>query len=181
MTGVDHPPDLACFKQVLASVDKGGHRGPTDGGERGALHLILARVFPRHQQVHVGGFHGPQSMQFRCQHRAKIAVPWRRALPRSRVFVEPPLTVSMEFETTRLEGVTAGPSARVRGRPRQLHRDVEHGGVRRGRGGVRAVQTKQRKRVPGRRVRGLHFQIPPVAKASLCAFPEDVSWTWRWI
>ena len=77
VTGVDHPPDLACFKQVLAAVDKGGHRGPTDGGERGAHPPVFAGVFPRHQQVHVGGFHGPQSMQFRCQHRAKIAVPWR--------------------------------------------------------------------------------------------------------
>jgi len=75
--GVDHPPDLARLKQVLAAFDKGGHRGPTDGRERGAHPPVLARVFPRHQQVHVGGFHGPQSMQFRCQHRAKIAVPWR--------------------------------------------------------------------------------------------------------
>ena len=72
---VDHPPDLACLKQVLAAMDKGGHRRPADGGERGAHPPVFARVFPVHEKVHVRAFQGPQSMSIARQHDAKIAVP----------------------------------------------------------------------------------------------------------
>ena len=85
----------------------------------------------------------------------------------------------MEFETTRLEGVMLV-------RPRVFEDD---------RGSFtetwnmeafaevvgESVQFKQSNESVSRAgvLRGLHFKFLHAAKASLCAFPEDVSWTWR--